>query len=474
MSSLTESSEVVKDLLQEAVARMMENGAEYADALYDSWDSLAVQKDKVEERISAMPFLPAAGTRGMVLRAYKQGEWREASLFHLERDVVRETASKLPKFSPEVKDPVLLKELEPWTLDSELAVKRRPADVDLDEKLALVRRIQEAAMKRDNRIINASANYTDSTTERIFANSEGSMLRQVLTRTRVSISPVAKEGERMDYDYEIIGGSGGFELVEGVDEEKVNSVVDGALALLKAVQPPPGRLPIILDTGLAGTFAHESFGHGCEADQVVRNRSYLIKYLGKKIAPDNFNLCDDGTVPNGNGSLLFDDEGIRARKNYIVKNGVLQSFLYDRHSASALNAAPTGNGRRESFMRKEFVRMTNTYIEPADWKLEEMIENMDYGVMAVHWNSGMEDPLGGGMQLKSKKGFLIEKGEKTKLLSTLAISENVLDFLSSIQAIGRSDDFSIDTGFCGKGSEDYVHVGSGGPYVMSRAVVSGG
>ncbi len=118
--------------------------------------------------------------------------------------------------------------------------------------------------------------------------------------------------------------------------------------------------------------------------------------------------------------------------------------------------------------------MTNTYIEPADGKLEEMMEDIDYGVMAVRGNSGMEDPLGGGMQIKSKKGYLIEKGEKTKLLSTLAISDNVLDFLSSIDAISGGEDLTMQTGFCGKGSEDYVHVGDGGPYVKSKAVVSGG
>jgi TldD protein len=225
---------------------------------------------------------------------------------------------------------------------------------------------------------------------------------------------------------------------------------------------------------MTGTFAHESFGHGCEADQIVRKRSYLASYFGKRMGFEKLSICDDGTVAGGNGSFLFDDEGVKSRKNYILKNGILISFLHERFSASLMNTEPTGNGRRESFLRKLFVRMTNTYVEPSDYGLDEMIEEIDNGVMLVHSLSGMEDPLAGGMELKSKKGYLIEKGKIGKTLSTLTLTENVPDFIASIDAVGKKEQFNTETGTCGKGYEDFIPVGDGGVFIRGRAVVGQG
>jgi TldD protein len=139
-----------------------------------------------------------------------------------------------------------------------------------------------------------------------------------------------------------------------------------------------------------------------------------------------------------------------------------------------MKAEPTGNGRRENFLRKLFVRMTNTYVEPGDYSLEEMVEEIDYGVMFVHSFSGMEDPLAGGMELKSKKGYVIEKGRVGRVLSMLTLTENVPDFIASIDAVGKKDQFDMEHGTCGKGHEDMVPVGDGGVYIRAEAVVGQG
>jgi TldD protein len=278
----------------------------------------------------------------------------------------------------------------------------------------------------------------------------------------------------MDYDYLAPGGTVGFEVVKDLEEKAVKETVDSSLALLQASTPPSGHFTVILDPGMTGTFAHESFGHGCEADQIVRKRSYLVPYFGKQMGFEKLNLCDDGTLPEGYGSFLFDDEGVKSKKNYIMKNGVLMGFLHDRFSASMMNAEPTGNGRRESFLRKLFVRMTNTYVEPSDYGLDEMIEDVDHGILLMHCVSGMEDPLAGGMELKSKKGYVIEKGKLGRILSSLTLSENVPDFIASVDAVGKKSQFDMERGTCGKGYEDYVPVGDGGVYIRAKAVVGQG
>jgi len=462
------SSEQVKDVLVRTVD-ILEGTVEYADVLFEKAEGVSIRKDKAEERVST----PAA-IQGVVLRAYNLGQWREIGLNDLSDRKMKEAAHKLSLFEPLSKKSIRLDELKPWKLDGELDVKIKPSEVEIEEKLEQVRRLYNDSMSCDKRIVNTTVAYSDATLERIFTNTEGSLLRQTVPRTSLILIPIAKENGKMDYDYLNRGGTVGFELLKNLEEKTVGETVNNSIDLLKASTPPSGHFTVILDPGMTGIFAHESFGHGCEADQIVRKRSYLAPYTGKRVGSDELHICDDGTLRGGNGSFLFDDEGIRSKKNYIVQNGVLRGFLHDRYSASLMNVEPTGNGRRENFLRRLFVRMTNTYIEPGNYSLEEMIEDIDEGVMLVHGFSGMEDPLAGGMELKSKRGYMIEKGKLTKVFSMLTLTENVLDFLPSIDAVGKKDQFEIMRGNCGKGHEDLVPVGDGGVYVRAKAVVSQG
>jgi TldD protein len=463
------SSEETKEILTDAIG-ILEDNVEYADALCERVQGVQVAKDKAEERVSA----PITAVSGIVLRAYKLGQWREASTYSFSGTAVRELARKISQFQPMSKTAVKLRELEPWKLDATLAVKIMPSEVETEEKLEQVRRLYNSAMSCDKRIINTTIGYVDETSEKIFANTEGSMLRQVIPRTSLFLMPVARDAGKIDYDYLSIGGNAGFEIVKDLEEKIIKETVDSSVSLLNASAPPSGHFTVVLDPGMTGTFAHESFGHGCEADQIVRKRSYLVPYFGKRMGFEKLSICDDGTVAGGNGSFLFDDEGVKSKKNYILKNGVLESFLHERFSASLMNTEPTGNGRRESFLRKLFVRMTNTYVEPSDYGLDEMIEEIDNGVMLVHSLSGMEDPLAGGMELKSKKGYLVEKGRIGRTLSTLTLTENVPDFIASIDAVGTKDQFDTEIGTCGKGYEDFIPVGDGGVFIRGRAVVGQG
>jgi TldD protein len=185
------------------------------------------------------------------------------------------------------------------------------------------------------------------------------------------------------------------------------------------------------------------------------------------------NLVDNGTLPNGWGSFFFDDEGVKSQQTHIIENGVLQRFLQDRFTASLLGKTPTGNARRESPAKKEYIRMTNTYIEPKDWTLEEMLEGFN-GIFVKSGSFGMEDPAGGEMQLTAAKGYVIENGKKVRVLSKVAMSGYVPKVISEIDAISKSQDFDMRAGMCGKGNEDYVLVGSGGPFIRTEAVVGPG
>jgi TldD protein len=307
--------------------------------------------------------------------------------------------------------------------------------------------------------------------ERLYLNTVGARTYQRITRAHASVVPLAFDEGRVEFDFLGAGGVGGMECIDFLTEPKVKESAQVSQALLSATAPPAGAMTVILDPGVTGTFAHESFGHGTEADQFVRDRSYLKPLLGQVVGPDSLTIVDNGAYPGGWGTIYFDDEGNPGQRTVLVDQGKFVGALHDRETAQVLHAKPTGNTRRSDFLSRPFVRMTNTYVEPGDWKLEELVKEAKNGVMLERATSGIEDPLGGQMQLKVKYGHKIENGELAGLVTSMALSGKVLDFLQGIRGVSTAHDFRIDTGYCGKGHSDIVPAGTGGAHLLSHAVV---
>jgi TldD protein len=307
--------------------------------------------------------------------------------------------------------------------------------------------------------------------ERLYLNTAGARCWQTVSRARAGALAIAMENGRAEVDYLSEGGVGGQELLSFFTEDRLAATGRSALELLHAPAPPSGEMDVVLDPGVAGLFAHESFGHGTEADQFVRHRSYLQPLVGETVAPEFVTISDDGSYPGGWGSIYFDDEGHPGQKTVLVDHGKFVGALHDRETAAVLGAKPTGNTRRADFLSRAFVRMTNTYVEPGDRRLEELVGEVKSGVLLQQGSSGIEDPLGGQMQLKVQRGRKIENGRLTDPLPSMALSGRVLDFLQAIRGVGKADGFSIHPGFCGKGHSDILTAGTGGVYLLSRAIV---
>jgi len=150
---------------------------------------------------------------------------------------------------------------------------------------------------------------------------------------------------------------------------------------------------------------------------------------------------------------------------------MLVSFLHDVETSAAMNKPLTASSRTQNALRRRFIRMSNTYSKPGDWEIDEIVKDTKKGIMMMRWQYGIEDPLGGGMQVSAKKGFLIENGTRTKPLKSVTLTGRVLEVLGSVDAVSK-EGFTVDPGTCGKGSEDYVPVGGGGTWWRTKAVIA--
>ncbi len=459
----------ISSVLEKIIKVFEKSGVKYGDVRFDSSTSTGISKNVAEENFAS------GSIQGYHIRVLRDSEWRAISLSAVEERDVLSSAKKLTRFSPTLKEKSSYSKLKPWSFKKKYKTRKDPTGVDLEEKIELVRDLYAWLKGFDERIVNAGVRYRDEIVEKCFMNTEGSELYYRAPLIRLVLVSFAKLGKNVQVDHMAHGGFGlGYEFIDHLDlDEECRSVSKGAVELLDAERAPSGKLPVVLDAEMAGLIAHESFGHGLEADQVLRNRSFLSNMLGKRVASNSVTIVDNSSYESAYGSYPFDDEGIRSRKNILVERGILKSFLHSRETASSFNVRSTGNGRAESFSHKILVRMSNTYFEKEEWKLEEMLEDIDYGVYLVKGSHGMEDPLGGGLQISSVKGFLIEHGELTKPLRSISLSGNVLELLRNVDAVGK--DFKLDSGTCGKGFEDFVRVTSGGPSIrVKEAIVGGG
>ena len=225
----------------------------------------------------------------------------------------------------------------------------------------------------------------------------------------------------------------------------------------------PGMYDVITDPSITGLIAHEAFGHGVEMDQFVKDRALAKEYVGKYVASPISNMRDGAASVLSAASYFFDDDGVLAGDTQIIKDGILVTGISDLASATQLGLPPTGNGRRESTRRKAYSRMTNTFFEKGQDKLEDMIASIQHGYMLFETNNGMEDPKNWAIQCVAQYGIEIVDGKLTdNYVSPVVMSGYVPDLLQSISMV--SDDFRvIGSGSCGKGYKEWVRVSDGGP-----------
>ncbi len=403
---------------------------------------------------------------GIGVRAFN-GTWGFSSANDMSRaeDAI-EAAMKIAKLS---KGDSRIYLGDPVRDRAEIRPKKSFLDVDIEDKLALVK--ETDSLLRGEGISNRSVYYGDGLKEGFYFNSLGSEIETVVPRLRLSFSVTARESGEMQSYWKSFGGTAGWELVEGIDLPYWTEFVkEKALSLLHAQSPPSGEFPVIIDPELTGVFIHEALGHAVEADSVKNGDSILAGKLGERIAVEGLTVVDDPTLPGKFGSYVYDDEGIRARRVEIIKNGVLMSYLNDRETSALLGLEPNGHGRAQGYNYQPLVRMSNTYVEPGDWSFEEMVEEVRNGLYMIGDKGGEVDTANGTFTFGAKEGYLIENGEVKAQVRDVALSGRILDVLRDIRAIG--DDLRIEfPGYCGKGQ--WVPVDDGGPHVLTRALVGG-
>ncbi|MBR3295424.1 MAG: TldD/PmbA family protein [Clostridia bacterium] len=325
----------------------------------------------------------------------------------------------------------------------------------------LSKRLKEA----DEHVLNAFSIIQTLEVSKLFISKEKE-LSQVYGWANGILMVVYSDGKTVQARH-VEGENDIVKIIEGM-YNSTEKVIDLARHLVTAKPIEPGVYDVITDSSITGLIAHEAFGHGVEMDQFVKDRALAKNYMDDYVASEITNMHDGAAATHSVASYFFDDDGVLANDTQIIRNGKLVAGLSDLTSATELGTEPSGNGRRDSYKRKAYSRMTNTFFEAGKDKLEDMIASVKHGYMLFDTNNGMEDPKNWQIQCTAEYGIEIVDGKLTdNYVSPVVMSGYVPDLLKSISMI--SDEFKvIGSGMCGKGYKEWVRVSDGGPNLKCR------
>lgn len=303
----------------------------------------------------------------------------------------------------------------------------------LEEKIALARRMEEAALAFDKRVkVIEVSTYQEERGTVAIANSCGIRAAYQSAACGLYISLAAEQDGQSETGYALyFGRRFGALDPEGLGREAATR----AVRLLGSRTANTCTVPVVFDPYVAVDIIG-LLGPALTAEAVQRRRSLFAGKVGQQVGAGAVNLIDDGTYPGGLRTAPFDGEGVPARRTVLVKEGVLQGFLYDTYTAGKEGRQSTGNAVRGSFRTMPSVGTTNFYLEPGNASPAELVGEISQGlyvmeVMGMH----TANPISGDFSIGAA-GIWIENGAFSYPVRGVVIAGNMLELLRQVDGVG--------------------------------------
>lgn len=457
------------DEVTKYLSAALSKGGDYADIFFEHTlsDELTLMDGKVNKADSSIDY--GAGIR--VISGEKTGYAFSETTSPQEMMKAALTAAEIASSTPYIT-------ISPFNCTSAPTLNRYPVfstwkEHGTDEKKRYLEMLNDLIYQKDERVVNVLAKLANEESRILFFNSLGDCFTDERPMGSVMVTCIMNDKGRNETFYATKSFRKGFEFVnKELVESLATTAVEGCKRLFTAKRPPCGEMPVVMGSGSSGILLHEALGHTFEADFNRKKISIFCDKMGQKICNSDINIIDDGTIIGNRGSVNFDDEGVPGQKTYMVKNGVLNSYLHDRISAAHYNVAPTGNGRRESFRFMPIPRMRATYMENGNSTEEELIASVKKGIFVDNFSNGQVQIGAGDFTFYVKSGFLIENGKLTTPIKDANIIGNGPDALADITGVANNLVIDDGTWTCGKGQSCPVSCGM--PSVLVSKLNVGG
>ncbi|KVA14158.1 TldD/PmbA family protein [Burkholderia ubonensis] len=334
-----------------------------------------------------------------------------------------------------------------------------------------------AAARVDARIVERTASVSVTHTDQLYVTSDGVRIDQRFRYLMPELSVVAHANG--DTQVRSLGQSGtlaqgGLDVLARYGFDGAGArVADEALQLLAAPNCPSGRRDLLLMPDQMMLQIHESIGHPLELDRILGDERNFAGW--SFVTPEMFgayqygspllNVTFDPGLPSEAASYAFDDDGSAARKQYLIRNGMLERPLGGALSQQRAGLAGVANSRASNWNRPPIDRMANLNVEPGDRPLDALIAGIEHGILMRTNTSWSIDDRRNKFQFGCEFGQLIENGKLTQVVKQPNYRGISASFWRSLRAVGDASTFGVyGTPYCGKGEPmQVIRVGHASP-----------
>jgi PmbA protein len=427
----------LRELAQDIVGRAMAGGATAAECVVREGDEFSTLV-----RLGQVETLKESGSRSIGVRVFS-GQ-RAASTYSSDfsragLDRMVKSALELSKITSEDPFGGIPEASQYGSLKGDLDLYYEDVySLPGPDRIDYARRAEKAALDFDPRIKNSEGGSFDAATgHKVLANSHGFVGEYRRSYCSVAAVPIAQNeggGMQRDYWYSVA------RTLKKLDApEKVGKIAaERTLRRLGARKAKTAQVPIVFDP-MVSTSIIEHIFEGINGDSVYRGASFLAGKLGQKIAGDNVNVIDDGTIPGGFGTSPFDGEGIPTRRTVVIENGVLKSYLLNTYTAKKLGMQTTANASR-GLAGTPGIGPGNYFLQAGSRTPKELIGDIKEGLYVTEF-LGHGANLVTGDYSRGASGMWISGGEFAYPVEEITVAGNLKEMFFNISEIASDLEF---------------------------------
>ena len=450
----------LESLADVALKRAKQAGATYADIRINRYRNRSLflrtsPERGTADRVNHVPGVIETGSFGFGVRVIHSGSWGFAAGPQVTKQSIgRATgdAVAIARANAAIqRRPVKLAPVQAYRDRYVTPHEKDPFDVPIQDQLALLQRVHDAAARvKGARTMNSGLVFR--TEDKYFASSEGSSIQQLILQSAPTFTATAVDfasRKSKSRSFQVKPVTAGWEHIESCGLlENAERIAAEAVEHLSAPSGEPGVKDLILMPSHLGLTIHESIGHSTELDRVM---GYEANYAGTSfLAPPErmmgkfqfgsplVNVIGDRTLPQAMSTVGWDDDGVRATRWHIIKDGVFQAYQTIREQAEWVGEpASRGCCYADSFDSIPFQRMPNVWLEAGkDGKsLADLIAMVEDGILIDGRGSYSIDQQRYNFQFGGDAFWEIKNGKRGRMLADVAYQSRTQDFWNACAAI---------------------------------------
>ncbi len=396
----------------------------------------------------------------------------EATALRQAKRAFRET-----KTTPSITQQTALAEEKKKSKHYRVFEREKLANVPIEDKIAYLKSISDTIHDSHTDVKTNFLAYEDTKTKQLLKTSEGITIKSTIPQESLFYMTSLQNGTRsMQRNWEY-GATGGYEQVKqwNLHTKLHDEIQTLGQNLRHAKRIRPKKMDVLCAPEVVGIMVHESAGHPYEADRILgreaaqAGESFVSQsMIGSRIGSDDVTVVDDPRLKNNYCHFKYDNEGVKARENTLIKNGIINGFLHNRETSAAMGRSKSnGCSRASDYAKESMVRMSNTYLKKGTHTEDELIEGVREGIHLKNYMEWNIDDRRLNQKYVGAESYYIKNGKIQYPVYNPILEVTTPKLWSSVDGLGKK--ISFHAGQCGKGEPmQGIPVTFGGPSMRLR------